>query len=652
MNTLPVRREWRRTAARISLRLLALSWAAIALTAGGCGGGSPMSMVPPPNPNNGMAMVTLTDMPGDFLSYMVNMVSLKLTRADGTVVETVPATTRVDFAQLVNLSEVTSAHQVPQGSYTGVSLTLDYASATIVVDNGTAGGLTVPAAGIIDGSTSAPLTAPNSQMTVTLKLPPDRPLVVTPGTVANLALDFNLAASNTVAPSPISSSTMASAVTVTVNPVLTASLVPDATRQIRVRGPLVSVTNTATQTSYTVDVRPFYEVADADDGQLVVNTTSTTSFTLNGTSYTGNAGLTALAALGSGTLTAATGTFDVATDTFTAANVFAGTSVPGAGLDSAEGTVTARSGSVFTLTNGWLDEHDFDAEEFSAQVAVTVDSTTAVSEDGQSGSFGPQDISVGQHVQVFGKFGTDSMGNRTLDARGGSVRLMVTRLTGQFAASGSGTVTVNLQALDGRPPAAFNFAGTGSMTSTDANPSAYVVSVPAALPLPSLTAPFPVQFFGFVTPFMSAPPDFAALTVVNFTTMNARLHLEWAEPGITAPFVAPLSASNVMISQATLQSATEHEIRIGEAAQIDPATLTGGLGFVANTAPTPAPIGFAIVHRMSWKIETFSTFADFITALAGELNGTAALLEVNAAGPYDQSKGVLSVNAMEAELSN
>ncbi|HET7756659.1 MAG TPA: DUF4382 domain-containing protein, partial [Steroidobacteraceae bacterium] len=610
------------------------------------------NMVPPPNPGSGMAMVTLTDMPGDFLSYMVDIVSLKLTRADGTVVETVPATTRVDFAQLVNLSEVTSAHQLPQGSYTGVALTLDYASATIVVDNGTAGGLTVPAAGIINGSTSAPLTPPNSQMTVTLQLPSDRPLIVTPGTVANLALDFNLAASNTVAPAPLSSSTMASAVTVTVNPVLTASLVPDATRQIRVRGPLVAVTNTATQTSYTVKVRPFYDVADDDDGQLVVNTTATTSFTLNGTSYTGDAGLTALAALGPGTLTAATGSFDVATETFTAANVFAGTSVPGAGLDSAEGTVTARSGNVFTLSNGWLDEHDFDDEQFSAQLAVTVASGTAVSEDGQSGSFGPQDISVGQHVQVFGKFGTDGMGNRTLDASGGSVRLMVTRLSGEFASSGSGTVTVNLRSLDGRPPTAFNFAGTGSTTSGDASPGAYVVSVPAALPLPGVTAGAPLQFFGFVTPFMSAPPDFAALTIVNFATMNARLHLEWSAPGVTMPFVAPLTASNVMISQATLQSAAEHEILIGEETQLDPSTLAGGLGFVANSAPTGELTGFAIVHRMSEKIATFSTFADFITALAGDLNGTTALLAVNAAGPYDQTKGVLSVNGMEAELAD
>ncbi|HLN48901.1 MAG TPA: hypothetical protein VK251_05285, partial [Steroidobacteraceae bacterium] len=51
--------------------------------------------------NCGTAVLSLTDAPGDFLSYIVNVASLQLTRSDGTVVQTVPATTQVDFAQLV-----------------------------------------------------------------------------------------------------------------------------------------------------------------------------------------------------------------------------------------------------------------------------------------------------------------------------------------------------------------------------------------------------------------------------------------------------------------------------------------------------------------------------------------------------------------------
>ena len=50
----------------------------------------------------GTTYVTVTDADGDFLSYTVDVVSLKLQRASGATVETLPATTRIDFAQYVD----------------------------------------------------------------------------------------------------------------------------------------------------------------------------------------------------------------------------------------------------------------------------------------------------------------------------------------------------------------------------------------------------------------------------------------------------------------------------------------------------------------------------------------------------------------------
>lgn len=662
------RRCWRMTR-QLSLRLAAAAVTAALLVNACGGGGAAMNVNPPPT---GTAVVTMTDMPGDFLSYLVNIVSLKLTRSDGTTVETVPATTSVDFAQLVNLSEVVSAQQVPQGNYTGVALTLDYSAAKIVIDNG-AGGITVPAANIVNGATNAPLLSPNNQLTVTLQLPAGTPLTITGGTVSHLALDFNLSASNTVAPSTIDSSTMASSVMVTVNPVLVASLTPDLVRPIRVRGPLVSVTNTASQTSYTVQVFPFFTDKDDGMGQVVVNTTSTTVFTINGTSSTGNAGLTALAALAPGTMTLALGTFDTTARAFTATQVFAATSVPGAGLDSVEGTVVARSGDVLTVSHPFFEPRDGGGVSggqvssgamsggtmgsmttggaefgcFARQVAVTVASTTMVSEDGQTGNFGARDISVGQHVQAFGTFGSDASGNPTLDASSGSVRLMVTRAWGQFSSGSSGVVTMSLQALDGLPPSVFNFAGTGS--ATDASASAYTVSVPAALTLPTLNAGSPVAFDGFVTAFGSAPPDFAADTLVNFATANAHLNLEWATPGPTAPFVTPLSATSVMLTQTMVQSAAQHVIFIGPVRE-DPGSVSAGLSFVPNAAASH--MIFAIGHRSSWQFQVYTTFSDFITALGGDLNGTTQLMRIEAAGPYDPGTGVMSVSFMAVVLND
>lgn len=56
----------------------------------------------------------------------------------------------------------------------------------------------------------------------------------------------------------------------------------------------------------------------------------------------------------------------------------------------------------------------------------------------------------------------------------------------------------------------------------------------------------------------------------------------------------------------------------------------------------PRPIRFAIVHYKSRKIVTYTTFNDFVTGLTTELNGTDAVLQFDAFGPYDAATGVLS----------
>ena len=75
---------------------------------------------------SGTVLATLTDAPGDFLSYVISVDSLQLQKADGTMVETVPVPTTVDFAQLVDLTELINAGQIPSGNYTGAVMTLDY----------------------------------------------------------------------------------------------------------------------------------------------------------------------------------------------------------------------------------------------------------------------------------------------------------------------------------------------------------------------------------------------------------------------------------------------------------------------------------------------------------------------------------------------
>ena len=91
-------------------RLGALACALLITACGGGGMGSPPT-ANGPQPSStcgdcGLVYLALTDADGDFMSYTVDVTSLKLERANGATVETLPATTRIDFAQYVDRKSV------------------------------------------------------------------------------------------------------------------------------------------------------------------------------------------------------------------------------------------------------------------------------------------------------------------------------------------------------------------------------------------------------------------------------------------------------------------------------------------------------------------------------------------------------------------
>ena len=634
---------------RLRHALLATALAVLAACGGGgdsaatVNSGNPGSVSPASAP--GTTLITMTDAPGDFVSYVVKVVSIQLRRADGTAVETLPASTDVDFAQLVDLAELISAAQVPAGSYTGASVTLDYAGATIIVE--TAGGnVTVPPANILNATTGSPLLAPNSQVTLALQLPSSRPLVVNAGTVANLALDFSLAVSNNVG--GLTSPTPATAVTVSVTPVLAADIVPDAERPVRLRGTLSSVTNTATATSYAVNARPFFRSAGSH-GAVTVTTTAATTYLINGTSYTGSAGLAALAALPAGTLTSAQGSVERATRVFTATQVLAGSSVPGAGIDGAEGTVVARSGNVLTLSGGFVHNHTEDRPSFGRTVVVTVGPNTRVSKLGSATPLAIRDISVGQRVAFSGQLTPAAADRVALDATSGSARLLFTSLWGLYGSQAAGVATINLQAIEGRPPSAFNFAGTGATAAQDVVASAYTVAVPPSLPLAGFAAGSQVRFLGFANPFGAAPPAFTATSVINFAQTAARVELAWQRPGATAPFSAPLSASNVVIGAGSLQASEAARVRIG---LIATSLKSGSTGLTLVPDAAAGSTGFAIAHAATSRVDSYANFGDAIAALAAGLGGTTGILALHAEGAWTASSGTLATRRLFVVLND
>ena len=92
----------------------------------GCsGGGSDTPAVSGQDNDSGEVAVSLTDAPGDFATYTVDVLSLVLTRANGDKVSTLPQETRLDFTQYTDMTEFLTAATVPKGVYVAATLTLD-----------------------------------------------------------------------------------------------------------------------------------------------------------------------------------------------------------------------------------------------------------------------------------------------------------------------------------------------------------------------------------------------------------------------------------------------------------------------------------------------------------------------------------------------
>jgi hypothetical protein len=618
-------------------RLLKASAALIAAVLVACGGGSGDmggsnngGGVGACSGSCGAALVTMQDAAGDFLSYTVDVVSLKLRKASGATVETLPATTRVDFAQLVDLSELISAGQIPAGDYVGATMTVDYSNASITADDGAGGSVALTP---LDTNGNA-LTGP---VDLTVQLDNRHQLIITPGLTARLAFDFNLAVSNAV---------NLAAASVTVTPLIQATLVPPADLTIRVRGIMVA-TDTMANT-YTVDVRPFH-LGSGSVGQFVVHTSDTTSYEIDGTSYTGAAGLAALAAEPANTYTVARGTLQTIDLSFTAARVLAGSSVDGDTMDRVRGVVTSRSGNTLTVRGATVDWRTGGFEFMRGTVTVNLTAATKVTAEGATGSFGINDISVGQRISAAGTASVDSAsGAATLDATAGRVRLEITSLWGLVTGAVGNPLTLNLQAIEGRNLAAFNFAGTGASPATDANAAAYAVDT-GTLDLSALTVGTPTRLFGFPVPFGSATNvDFSAQTLVSYTNVPNLLFIGWTQSGSTMAFPS-LTAGSTSLNLDLTGVGLVHFMQVGPE-RVNLLTLAAAPQIVPDA--TALATLYAIGHAHSHTIDNYLAFGDFVVALAGDMNGTTAALGIAAGGQYDATGNTFSAHHLAVVLND
>lgn len=599
------------------------------------------------NTSYGTAVVTMSDVSGDFTSYTVSVDSITLTRSDGVTWPVLgqSAAEPLDLVKLRDLTELVDAPAVPVGTYTTLTLLLDYNFPQIMVNvNGvpTSAAPQTPTAGIVG---AAPLT---------VAFDPKNPLVINPGAGTRLAIDINLAASNTI-------NFSASPLTVSVKPFITATVAPPDQTVMRARG--IFVVAQPASNDYIVNMRPFTDRLSAL-GAVTVNTTSSTYFNINGTVYTGSAGLAAMQNLAVSTPIETYGTLGSLagiTPTFNATAVYAGTSLESPLADFLTGTVSAVSGNTLTLHGTRCVARVGGAPVYFADVPVTVDSGTLVTQDGVAASgLTTQSISVGQLITVSGQANTapyytctgSGTTSLTLDATGtattappGLVRLQPTPVWGTLNSAVAGSLSLNVLSLGNFEPSALNFAGTGT---TAAAPASYAINTPG-IDESGTTAGTLLQAVGFVAPFGTAPPDFTASAVAPGGATPQTLVVEWENGGAAQPFSSVTSSGlTVDLSNANL-SPTIRYIATGPT-RTDITTLPASpsIAFASSGTLTLA-FGPLAVNNIS-TIQVFNSASTFATQLTTALNGTPLVYRLVCVGQYSSATNTFTATQVAVNL--
>jgi hypothetical protein len=608
----------------------------------------------------GIAWVTLSDTPGDFTSYTVNVDSLSMT---GTVVggvTPVQAIETVDFTKLNNISELWSAASVPNDTYTSASIVLDYTNANIsVMVNG------VPTKATLVDPAGKQLTSANgnTSQTVNITFDPAHQPVIQPtyasSSAIRLAVDFDIAASSVV-------NMATSPPTVTVKPFMTVAISPSDTKPIRVRGPLIN-SSIGTGT-YTVYVRPFFDEVDSLGTLSIFTDPAKTVYTINGTTYVGSAGLSVLSQTSAGTtMTAAYTTLQptatlntsVTAGDFKTTLVLAGSTLEDYFTQGLEGDVIARSGNTLTLRGSTLQLNDGTSQYNDANAVVLLGPGTKVTMDGSTTLTGLDyhSVSVGQHIIVRGIYTLPASGVVTLDATGsstdtGSVRLVTTNLWGELVSSASGSLLLNLQTIDNWPVADYTFTGNGAGAVT---PASYAVETTGAVTTGTPAAGQPLWIGGITTPFGSAPPDFNAFTINTEASVPARLQVDWTSAGTTAPFATLTSTGlTIDLNGANFSAGV---IRIGSES-VDLKALTASPLIVPQPPPAATPglpsvflPAFAIGNLTSTvnttAITVFNTFSAFVTQVPKSIVAATPALHFVAAGSYDRIHNTFTASRID-----
>jgi len=564
-------------------------------------------------PDNGSLELAITDAEEDFLSYQIELEAITLNRTDGTEVSILPLSSEIDFVQYQELSELFAVLSVPKGVYTSITLSLDYTDADIVIQN--EAGVSYQAAAV------NALGEALAQVEVELTLNDNNPIRITPFKTAQLTLDLDLAASNTIE--------SFEPATVTVEPFMLGTTQLTEDREHRVRG-LVQDVDIEDQ-EISLNIRPM-RIKKGEFGEFTFDVNDDTLYEVNGVEYLGSEGLSAIGALENDSPLVAFGTANTGTEqTFLASQVHAGSSVPWSDSDLIKGVITKRVGNILTI-NGAVLEIDDRKADFHQTIEVSIGENSTVTGH-RLGDADINSLSVGQKIIAFGEFNEETA---NLDATNGNIRMKLNKIVGEVEQVNP--LQIDLSHINKRPIDIFDFTGTGISTDDDANPASYEVNT-GNLDVNSIDVNEWIQVRGYPSAFSSAPLDFDALSIVNpdFSSHAAKLHSQWDKE----------STGGVLIENDTLALNTNdarsklHLVGVPGSSKLE---FT-----VEVISGSQEPGLYGILVRGN-SIQVHNDFSEFINTLNAELENGLEARHLTAAGNYSDTDHSLSATYLTLML--
>ena len=599
---------------------------------GGGGGEDPANEQDTAESEAGDLLISLTDAEGDFLSYTVDVTSLVLTRRDGTIVETVPESTRVDFAQYTELSEFFTAATVPSGVYTSGVLSIDYSEASIFVENVDGDAVEVQSLRDEEGEAIATLD-------VSVHLNGRNELVIAPGIPSHLMLDFDLKSSNHVEfddeGQPI----------VTVEPVLLADVNIEHDKIHRIRGGLTGV-DVDNQTIELL-VRPFRHAMRFDGerfGELNVTVHDETQYWIDDEQYLGAEGLTLMSEQPRFTAVVAWGEIKVNPLRFIADEVHAGSSVAGGEKDIVKGNIVQRNGDIITIKGGAL-IRDAESMIFNESISVRLSESTTVSKQASEEEAAIIDLSIGQKVMVFGDLVDSEVPDLEMDAENGHVFMEFTTLKGTAVLNQESQsvlpLTMDLQRIDRRSIDLFDF--TGTKAEGEADPHHYVIDTGDSA-LENIGEHTPIKVRGFPSAYgHDGEFDFTARTVVDVSARKAVLTTSWSP--------ASADAFSIISDEKLVLNLAEDLGRFHGVNQGGVMIDLVDLDVIPEIQPEEGGEGIFMIE-FNHSVQLWTTFADFSQDILSRLERGELIKGVRARGAFDEETGVMTSSRVVVKMVN